>query len=122
MKVSTMFPRKFVSGEDLGGKAYRVVIEEVRQEELRVGPGAKPEPRWVMYLAGTRKGIILSRTLAEQITQIVGSDETGDWTGKAILIYPEPMTVAGKPRVAIRARAPKAGAEVAELKHEDEEE
>jgi hypothetical protein len=34
------------------------------------------------------------------------------------------MTVAGKRRVAIRARAPKAeaGAEAAEMKHEDEEE
>jgi hypothetical protein len=124
MKVSDMFPRKYLGGEDLQGKAYRVVIERVRQEELRVGPGAKPEPKWVMYLSGTRKGIILSRTLAEQVAAAVGSDETDDWTGKTVVIYPEPMTVAGKRRVAIRARAPKAepGAEAAEMKHEEEEE
>lgn len=124
MKVSEMFPRKYLGGEDLQGKAYRVVIDGVRQEELRVAPGAKPELKWVMYLAGTRKGIVLSRTLAEQIAAAAGSDETDDWAGKAVVIYPEPMTVAGKRRVAIRARAPKpeAGAEAVEMKHEEEEE
>jgi len=124
MKVSEMFPRKYLGGEDLQGKAYRVVIDQVRQEELRVGPAAKPEPKWVLYLAGTRKGIVLSRTLAEQVAEIAGSDETDDWAGKTVVIYPEPMTVAGKRRVAIQARAPKteAGAEAAEMKREEEEE
>ncbi len=105
MKIAQMFPRKYLSGEDLSGKACRVVIQGVRPEELHLGPGAKPEPKWVLYVAGRRKGIVLSRTLADQVAEIAGSDEADDWAGKEVELYPEPMTVAGKRRVAIRARA-----------------
>ncbi len=122
MKVSEIFPRRFVSGEDLQGKAFLVTIDFVQKEDVATGPGAKPEPKWILYLAGSKKGIILSRTLAEQIVEIVKTDETNEWPAKQIVIYPVPMTVAGKQRVAIRARAPKPGSEAAELKHEDEEE
>lgn len=122
MKVSEAFPRRYVTGEELGGKSFLVTIEAVRPEQMQM-QGGRPETKQVMYLAGTRKGVILSRTLAEQIKEILALDEMDEWAGHKVVLYPEPMTVAGKPRVAIRARAPKAAAEAAgELKHEDEEE
>jgi hypothetical protein len=106
MKVSDMFPTSYVSGADLKGKAFRVTIARVEAEELRPVRNAPPETKYVVYVEQSKKGVILSRTLAVQIAAIVGSDETRDWVGKSITIYPEPMTVAGKPRIAIRARKP----------------
>jgi hypothetical protein len=122
MKVSDMFPRKFVSGDDLDGKAYTVTIEEVRQEKLRMAGSAQEEQKHVLYLLGTRKGIILSRTLAEQIAEITGQADTKDWPGCKMIIVPVPMTVAGKKRVAIRARTLTPGvSDAAELKPDEQE-
>ena len=78
MKINEMFPRKFVSGDDLEGKSYIVTIDEVRQEQLRIAGAAQEETRHVLYLRNTRKGIILSRTLAEQIAEITLLPDTND--------------------------------------------
>ncbi len=51
-------------------------------------------------------GVVLSRTLASQIGSIYG-EETDEWTGKPITLYPQPMRVAGQDRIAIRGRRPK---------------
>lgn len=109
MKLSDMFPRKYASGEDLGGKAVTLTIASVRTEKMRPQPNAPQQTKYVVHLENATKGVILSRTLAYQIANIAGSEETTDWTGKRITLYPQPMTVAGKKRVAIRARAPKPG-------------
>ena len=105
MKVSDMFPRRWLSGEDLQGKAWRLRIKDVGKEEMRPNPGAPPVEKFVVYFDGAQKGVILNRTLAYEIAQVLGTEDTGEWTGKEITIYPQPMTVAGKHRVGIRARA-----------------
>jgi len=119
MKINAMFPRNYITGADLNGKAYLTTIEEVREERMRTHPGAEPETRYVMYLAGTGKGVILNRTIGEQISAIVGSDDTDNWKGHRIVIFPVPVDVAGQKRVAIRARAPKDSAPTSELKSKE---
>ncbi len=57
----------------------------------------------MIYFAGATKGVILSPTLTRQIAAIHG-DDTEAWSGKRVQLYPDPMRVAGKDRVAIRAR------------------
>ena len=109
MKLSDMFPRKYASGADFNGKAVTLTIALVRTEKMRPQAGAPEQTKFVVYFQGADKGAILSRTLAYQIADITGSDETADWTGKRITLYPQPMTVAGKRRIAIRARKPAAG-------------
>lgn len=103
MKISEIFPRKYATGEDLKGQPYTLTVRTVQMEEMHPQPGAPAEEKPVIYFAGTQKGIILSPTLARQIQAILG-DETNEWTGKRITLYPQPMTVAGKARIAIRAR------------------
>jgi hypothetical protein len=105
MTVDEMFPRKYATGEDLQGKAVAVVIEQVRPEKLRPNPGAPEEQKWVLYVAGGHKGIVICRTLAHQIAEAVGEQDTERWPGKRVTLFPEPMMVAGKQRIAIRARA-----------------
>jgi hypothetical protein len=105
MKLSEMFPAKYANGSDLQGKAFTFVIRTVRAEQMTPAPGAQPQQKFVMYLESAQKGVILSRTLAQQIAAVLG-DDTDTWTGKKITLYPQSMTVAGQPRIAIRAKAP----------------
>jgi len=104
MKVDDIFPRRFANGGDLQGKARAVVIDRAQQEKVYT-PGASDERKWILYVAGGHKGIVLSRTLALQIAEATGEQDIDKWPGQRITLYPEPMTVAGKPRIAIRARA-----------------
>jgi hypothetical protein len=104
MKIPEMFPRKYASGDDLNGKAVTLTIAKLQQEEMRPG-GAAPVKKWVLYFEGAQKGVILTRTLAVQIAEALGDDDTDGWPGKRVILYPVPMTVAGRRVTAIRARA-----------------
>ena len=105
MKLTEMFPKRFATGEDLQGKAVTLTVQEVNSEKMRPQRNAPEVDRWVLYFKETKKGVILSRTLAYQIAGILGSEDTDRWIGKRITLYPQPMNVAGKQVVAIRARA-----------------
>ncbi len=106
MKLDQMFPKKYASGADLQGKDVSLTITQVRTERMRPHPNAKEEAKYVVYFAEATKGVILSRTLANQIDDAVNGDgDTDNWTGKRVTLYPKPMRVAGRDRIAIRARA-----------------
>jgi len=104
MKLNQLFPSKYATGQDLAGKSVALTISHLRSEKMIPTPGASPVDKWVVYFKEAQKGIVLSKTLATQIAQAVGSDDTDAWPGKRVMLYPEEVTVAGKPRTAIRAR------------------
>lgn len=106
MKLSDMFPRKYASGADLNGHTPTLTISHIEKEPMSAQPGKAPELKFVIYFEKTTKGIVLSRTLAEQIAAVVGFAETDLWIGKKVTLYAQPMKVAGKDRIAIRAKAP----------------
>lgn len=106
MKVSEMYPKKFATGEDLAGKEATLIISSIELESMRPDPRAAEVQKYVLYFEKAQRGIILNRTIAEQIAQAVGSDESDDWIGKKITLFPLPMVVAGKNRVAIRVKPP----------------
>ena len=103
MKISEIYPKKYANGEDLKGKPFTFTVSRVEFEALHPQPGAPAINKPVLYFAETSKGIILGPTLARQAAAILG-DDTDQWPGKRITIYPEKMTVAGQLRTAIRAR------------------
>jgi hypothetical protein len=100
MKISEIYPRRFARGSDLKGPAT-VTIKELTQEELH--PAGRPVKKYVLWFEETPRGVILTRPLANQIAGILG-DDTEAWKSNKITLYPEPMTVAGRPCAAIRAR------------------
>lgn len=105
MKLNDMFPTRFATGADLQGREVSLIIETVRPEKMRPGPGQPEATKFVVYFVNAKKGVVLNKTLAEQIAQAVGSDDTDNWSNKAITLYPENIHVAGVARVAIRAKA-----------------
>lgn len=105
MKLNELFPKKYANGEDLHGKPITLTISRLQLEKMTPTPGAAPVDKWVIFFAEAQKGIVLSKTLATQIARAVGSDDTDAWPGKRVTLYPESVTVAGTPRIAIRAKA-----------------
>jgi len=128
MKLAQMFPRRYATGEDLKGKAITLTIVKINSEKMHPQPNAPEVEKWVAYFKEAKKGVVLNRTLAHQVAEIMNSEETDDWTSKRITLYPQPMSVAGKQVTAIRARAakeaPVAAAEAIppSLAEEDEDE
>lgn len=104
MKVNQMFPSRYVSGEDLNGKAWPVTIRNVTTEKMHPNPQAPEVEKFVLYTVEGRKGIVLGKVLAEQIQAATGQDDTEQWPGCKITIFAERVNVAGRELLAIRAR------------------
>ena len=105
MKLSEMFPSKYATGSDLNGRAVNLTIEHVIGERMRANANSPEETKYVLYLAEAKKGVILSRVLARQIGEALGSEDTDNWKGKMICLYPEKIQAFGAEHLVIRARA-----------------
>ncbi len=81
-----------------------LTISHLRVEKMRAGPGSDEDEKWVVYFQGAKKGAVLSKTLAKQIAAAVGSDDTDNWPGRAVELFPEHVKVAGNDYLVIRAR------------------
>lgn len=101
MKVSNMFPGNYLKASDLNGKQVTVIIENVREEDI--GEETKP----VMHFAGKDRGLVLNRTNANMVAEILGSEETDEWEGHQIVLYPSKTDFKGKRVDCIRVDAPK---------------
>jgi len=103
MDVNQMFPSKYVKGAELKG-ATPVTIEHIKTEQI-YRPGEGKVNCFVLYCKNASRGVVLNRVLALQIAEAIGEPDTDKWTGHQVVLYPQPMTVAGKDVIAIRARA-----------------
>jgi len=103
MNVDEMFPSRYLRGSELNGAKTVTIARVVMEEAYR--PGEGKSTIFVLYVDNGSKGVILSRALAMAISKILNESNTDRWTGKKCVLYPEPMNVAGREVVAIRARA-----------------
>ena len=103
MNVRDMYPKKYASGADLAGREVVVTISSVSKERM-TPPNSPPAEKYVIHFRETKRGVVLSKTLAEQIAAATGFDDTDHWAGKTITLYPESIMVAGNRREVIRAK------------------
>ena len=102
MKVSQAFPSKYLKAADLEGRSVIVIMAQVETETI--GDDDRP----VLYFKGKNKGVVLNKTNAGKISDAYG-DDTDDWFGKPIELYPTEVDFQGKSVEAIRCRVPKGG-------------
>ncbi len=102
MNLTEIFPRRFASGEDLS-QSIIVTVSGVTLESMYSGSGQTVE-KPVLYFKETKKGVVLCKTLAYQIADILGSTDTNTWVGQQITLVSDTLLVAGKSRRVIRAR------------------
>jgi hypothetical protein len=103
MDVNQMYPSRFLKGAELRGPVT-VTISAIRKEQT-YKPGEGQTDIFVLYCERASRGVVLSKPLAFSIAQALGEPDTDQWTGRAVTLYPQPMRVAGRDLIAIRARA-----------------
>jgi hypothetical protein len=97
VKINDLFrSKKSLAAADLVGKAVRVTIESV--EVQKFDEGEKP----VLHFVGKDKTMVLNKTNALRIIEAVGDDESDNWVGWSIVLYPTKVDYAGKRVDAIR--------------------
>ena len=104
MKIGSAFPSDYLKAADLQDRPANVTIKGVKIEEVGRDKDQKP----VLYFQGKTKGMVLNKTNSRTIAKIVGSEETDDWSGVEVVIYPTETEFAGEMVDCIRIRANKA--------------
>lgn len=102
MKVSRLFPSKYVKPADLNGKPVTLIVAKTVVEEL--GHGDQKEQKAVVYFEKATKGLVLNRTNAMTIAALYG-DETDEWAGKRITIYATRVRAFGAMQDTIRVKS-----------------
>ena len=102
MKVSVIFPSKYLTAADLNGKTFTLRIKAVTLEEMVTHENKKVK-KPVVWFEAAQKGFVLNVTNGKIIAALYG-DETDDWTGKRIAIYPTKVKAFGTYQDAIRVR------------------
>lgn len=96
MNINEAYPTKYLGAADLQGRQVKVTIEDVTRET--VGDDIKP----VIYFRGKQKSLVLNKTNAMRIADVLGSGETDHWIGKDIWLHTERVDFQGKRTDAVR--------------------
>lgn len=90
MNINTAFPSKYLKSTDLQGRRATVEINSVEMQTI-----GKDE-KLVLYFKDKSKGLVLNKTNAITISEIVGSEDTDNWPGVMVVIYPTKTDFQGK--------------------------
>ena len=100
MNISSAFPSQFLKAADLQGKRVTVTIDKVVMEDI----GGEPKP--IVKFQGKDRGVVLNRTNSNMISEIAGTEETDDWKGVKVVLYPTKTDFQGKRVDCIRVDYP----------------
>lgn len=99
MKINEAFPSKYIAAADLD-KETTVKITHVVSDEI------DGKQKYICYFAGAKKGLVLNKTNFKTIIRLTGQEDTDDWTGCKICLYPTTVDYQGDQVAAIRIKAP----------------
>jgi hypothetical protein len=100
-----MFPSRFLKASDLNGKAVVVRIGSAPVETLK-SPNGTEERKTVLYFNGGAKKVLpLNKTNWDSVASICG-ENSDDWPGKKIELFPTVTDLRGKTVACIRVRPP----------------
>lgn len=104
MKISEMYPSKYLSKDDFAAGPQVMTIRTVVREEIKADNGK--ELKNVVYFTNSEKPLILNRGNAEVLVMAYGDDSTA-WHGRQIELYVDPnILFAGKRVGGLRLRMP----------------
>jgi hypothetical protein len=105
VKVDEVYPSKYLRGADLAAHAVTVTIDSIALEPFFDPESKQTVKKPVLYFAGKSKGLVLGKSLAYKIAEILGSDDMDDWKGKRVVIFTEKRNVYGEVKDLFTARA-----------------
>ena len=99
MNIDQAFPSKYLKAADFPTPTQQT-IKMVAMEKVG-DDGEKP----VLYVNEKESGIVLNKTNANMVSYFYGP-ETGNWTGKPVVVRKEPVEYGGRIVEGIRMSAP----------------
>jgi hypothetical protein len=107
--IDDLFPSRYLKAADLKGQKRVLTISKLTSEQV---DRKKEKDDTVIYFQKCTKGLVLNKTNAKKIAEIVGSKTIGDWPGKAVTLYPKMVEFAGDLVEAIRVDYPNGAAAI----------
>lgn len=102
MRRDQLFPSKYLKAPDLRGRDVTVTIESVEQAKIQ-GDAIN-----VVHFENKDKGLIMNVTIYNQISKAAGSEDTDEWAGTKITLYPTTTEYKGEEVDCVRVRASQA--------------
>jgi hypothetical protein len=103
MKISSVFPSKYLRAADLQDRQIEVVIQRAEMENF-----GDDDRKAVLYFKGRQKGLVLNKVNGRTIARAYG-DDTDGWENKKIILFTAIVDFRGDSVEAIRVKIPKAG-------------
>jgi hypothetical protein len=104
-KRDDVFPSKYLRASDLNGKPLVVVIASAELETMKT-PEGKMQPKTVLTFRGIKKSLPLNRTNWDKVADITGKDDSDDWPGDRLELFPTTTEMKGETVDCIRVRKP----------------
>ena len=89
MKLSQVFPSKYLKADDLLGREVTVAIANCTMEKL------DEDNKLVVYFVGKEKGLVCNKTNADRIAHYYG-DDTDMWKNKLVTVYTKKQKAFGE--------------------------
>ena len=101
--------RRFLHGEDIAEKPLTVNILDISKEMVIPVSTQPAQPKWCLWVSGLPEGlpngILFGAQGEKDLVNIFGKVDITSLKGKTLVIYSQPLTVAGQAKVAIRFRS-----------------
>lgn len=101
--INDAFPSNYLKASDLGDDNVLVTIDVVKFEEFD-GDNGEKERRPIVYFRGKKKGLVLNKTNARKIADLLQESNTDRWNGGQIKLYATETTFQGRATPCIRVK------------------
>ena len=95
------FPSKYLKADDLNGPVDWTVVGVALEA---VGQGDAQEKKLVMHFREQPKGLVLNLINSETTAEVAGTEDTDQWPGLRICLYPTKTEFNGRRVPCIRVR------------------
>ena len=85
MKLSDVFPSKYLKAEDLDAD-LPVTIKGSGIESFVDRSTGKKSEKLIIYFEGVDKGLLLNKTNFKAIVEATGQDDSANWNGNSIVL------------------------------------
>jgi hypothetical protein len=100
--------RRYLHGEDLPQQPIKVTIQAITREKVMPHPTLPVEEKWCLWVGGLPQGlpngILFGAKGEHDLLTVFGKVTVSELKGKSLLIHPQLLNIAGKPRYTIRFR------------------
>lgn len=106
--MNEAFPGKYMRADDLDGQDLNLSIRDVAMEEFTDQQTKRADQKPVIHWRQKdAKPLVLNKTNWSTISKVLGTDETDEWQGQSITLYPAEVEAFGEMTAAIRVRLKK---------------